>query len=99
MGEAKVWDRHSVKAEVHRLGGSLTEISRQNGLYDAACRQGLAGGSFAGAKAIAKFLGLPVKTLFPGLYSAQLAREERIANASASASQKRGRAADSARAS
>lgn len=98
MAEEKVWDRHSVKAEVHRLGGSLTEISRQAGLYDAACRQGLAGGSYAGAKAIAKFIGKPVRTLFPGLYSAQLAREERIANASGPASQKRDRRADVARA-
>lgn len=95
----KVWDRHSVKAEVERRGGNLSQIARDGGLNAAACRQALAGGHFSGAKAIAKFLGLPIKTLFPGLYTAQLAREERIANASASASQKRAARADVARAS
>jgi len=95
----KVWDRHSVVAEVKRRGETLTGIAKGEGLYDAACRQGVAGGSYAGAKAIAKFLGIPVRTLFPGLYTAQLAREDRTAKASASASQKRSPRADAARAS
>ena len=95
----KVWDRHSVLAEVKRRGQTLRGIAKSAGLYDAACRQGVAGGSYAGAKAIANFLGIPVRTLFPGLYTAQLAREDRIAKGSASASQKRSPRADAARAS
>ena len=99
MAGEKVWDRHSVKAEVERRGGNLSQIARDQGLNAAACRQALAGGHFSGAKAVAKFLGIPVRTLFPGLYTAQLAREDRIAKASASASQKRSPRADAARAS
>lgn len=97
MAGEKVWDRHSIKAEVERQGGTLTGIAQEAGLYDAACRQALAGGSYAGAKAISRFLKIPVGTLFPNLYKAQQAREQRIAKAATAASQKRAPRADAAR--
>lgn len=96
---APVWDRHRVKAEVERAGGTLTGIAKSAGLHEAACRQALGGGSYAGAQAISNFLGLPVKTLFPGLYRTNKVRRERIRKSGSTASQKRSPRADAARAS
>ena len=64
----QVWDRHSIKAEVERRGLSLTGIAIDAGLYESACRQGIAGGSRSGAQAIADALGIPFRTLFPTQY-------------------------------
>jgi Ner family transcriptional regulator len=66
--QEKIWDRHSIKAEVERRGMTLTGIAKDAKLYESACRQGLMGVSKPGANAIAKALGIPFETLFAGLY-------------------------------
>ena len=96
---APVWDRHSIKAEIERRGATLTGLSRKAGLYDAACRQALGGGSYAGAQAISAFLGVPMKTLFPGFYRTTKVRGNRIRKTSPAASQNSARPSAVARAS
>lgn len=65
-----VWDRHSIKAEVHRRGMSLSGIARDAGLADSACRLALMGLNRKGADAIAAALDIPFDTLFPlGMFS------------------------------
>lgn len=62
------WDRAGIIAELHRRGMTLTGIAKDAGLYDSACRQGIGGGSRAGAEAIAKALNVPFEELFPDSY-------------------------------
>jgi Ner family transcriptional regulator len=62
------WDRAGIIAEVHRRGMTLTGIAEAAGLYASACRQGIGGGSRAGAQAIADALDIPFETLFPTSY-------------------------------
>ncbi|TFF20507.1 hypothetical protein E3C22_16490 [Jiella endophytica] len=59
------WDRHSIKAEIHRRGMSLSGIARDAGLPESACRLALMGMNRKGADAIAAALGIPFDTLFP----------------------------------
>ncbi|MHB2265851.1 helix-turn-helix domain-containing protein [Aliihoeflea sp. PC F10.4] len=59
------WDRHSIKAEIHRRGMSLSGIARDAGLSDSACRLALMGLNRKGADAIAVALDIPFDTLFP----------------------------------
>ena len=60
-----VWDRHAIKAEVHRRGMTLTGIARDAGLAENACRKALFGIDRKGADALAVALGIPFDTLFP----------------------------------
>lgn len=60
-----VWDRHSIKTEIHRRGMSLSGIARDAGLTENACRHALMGLNRKGADAIAAALGIPFDTLFP----------------------------------
>ncbi len=62
------WDSHAIKAELARRGYTLTGLALDNGLYASACRQGLMGGSRAGAELIAKVLKVPFRELFPDQY-------------------------------
>lgn len=62
------WDRFKIRAEVHRRGSTLTEIAQQAGIAESSCRMALVGASRAGAEALSAFLGVPLPTLFPGLY-------------------------------
>lgn len=65
-----VWDRHSIKAEVHRRGMSLSGIARDAGLAESACRLALMGLNRKGADAIATALDIPFDVLFPlGMFS------------------------------
>ncbi|EAU40199.1 hypothetical protein FP2506_11602 [Fulvimarina pelagi HTCC2506] len=59
------WDRHTIKAEVHRRGLSLSGIARDADLPESACRLALMGMNRKGADAIAAALGIPFDTLFP----------------------------------
>lgn len=63
------WDRHAIRAEVHRKGLTLTGIALDAGLAESACRRALLGMSRPGALALADALGIPFRTLFPDLYS------------------------------
>lgn len=69
MNEPRKWDRHAIRAEIHRRGMTLTGIAKDAGLYASACRQGLMGLSRPGAEAIAAALKLPFRELFPDAYS------------------------------
>lgn len=63
------WDQFAIKAEVQRNGFTLVGIARDAKIHEGACRQGLIGNSYAGAKAIADALGIPFRELFPSSYS------------------------------
>lgn len=68
MLKPRTWDRHSIRAEVHRRGLTITGIALDAGLYKTACTQALRGGSYPGALAISRALGVPVEELFPDCY-------------------------------
>jgi Ner family transcriptional regulator len=75
--QPREWDRHAINAEVRRRGLNLTDIARDAGLYESACRQGIIGKSRPGAEAIATALGIPFRTLFaPPLYTRGQHRED-----------------------
>ena len=63
------WDRHAIRAEVHRKGLTLTGIAKDAGLAENACRRALLGMSRPGAEALAAALEVPFRTLFPDQYS------------------------------
>jgi Ner family transcriptional regulator len=71
------WDRHSIKAEIHRRGMTLSGIAEDAGLSVSACGHGLTGASRPGAEAIASALGIPFRELFPDSYSKGRHAEER----------------------
>jgi|GEM_PF-1548086 len=94
------WDRHSIKAEVHRRGMSLSGIARDAGLPESACRLALMGMNRKGADAIAGALGIPFDTLFPtGFARSRSSHVKPTAKASAESRQKREAAAAEKRAS
>ncbi|MCX5512239.1 transcriptional regulator [Kaistia algarum] len=64
----KGWDRHAIKAEVHRRGGTLVEIARENGLEPSSTKVALRRRHRAGEKAIAAFLGVDPADLWPERY-------------------------------
>lgn len=68
MSMNEPWDRFRIRSEVHRRGKTLTEIAKEAGLSENACRSALLGGSRNGAIALSEFLGVPLPVLFPGLY-------------------------------
>ena len=65
------WDRFAIRAEIHRRGGSLTQIAKQHGLSEAACRVALIKPCPAGERAIAKYLKVSVRTLWPDRHPAR----------------------------
>ncbi len=62
------WDKHAIKAEIHRRGGKLTQIAVDSGLEPSACRVALVRRNFAGERAIAAFLAIPPVVLWPERY-------------------------------
>ena len=65
------WDKHAIKAEVHRRGATLVGIARAAGLELSACKVALHRRHVAGERAIAGFLGLPPAELWPDRYAAR----------------------------
>lgn len=63
-----VWDKHAIRAEVTRRGGTLTGIALAAGLNEGACRQALTRRHIAGEKALAAFLGMKPEKLWPERY-------------------------------
>lgn len=87
MGEP--WDRFRIRSEVHRRGKTLTEVAKEAGLSENACRVALLGGSRKGAVALSEFLGVPLPVLFPGLYlRTRSARQEPTPKPTAESRQK-----------
>ncbi len=64
-----VWDKHAIRAEVTRRGGTLTGIALTAGLNEGACRQALTRRHIAGERALARFLGVSPEKLWPERYS------------------------------
>lgn len=64
----RIWDRHAIKAEVHRRGASLLAIARKAGLEPSSTRVALVRRHTAGEQAIADFLGVNPAELWPERY-------------------------------
>jgi Ner family transcriptional regulator len=65
---ARKWDTHEIKAELARRGYTLTQLARDNGLPENACRRALSSSCLPGALVIAKTLEVSVQDLWPGRY-------------------------------
>lgn len=59
------WDKHAIKAEVHRRGKTLEALAREARLDPNACRVALHRHHAKGEQAISNFLGIPLSTLWP----------------------------------
>lgn len=82
-----VWDRHSIKAEVHRRGTTLRAIALAAGLHYTACSSALIRRHLAGEKALADFLGLPPNIVWPERYAKPSPWAKRILERRSAASQ------------
>lgn len=91
------WDRHAIKAEVHRRGMTLTGIARDAGLAENACRKALFGIDRKGADALAAALDIPFNTLFPaGFHQSRSSQRHRSAKPAGESRKKSLCTADSA---
>lgn len=68
------WDRHSIKAELHRRGMTLTRLAEINGLNPKTFRSVWARTHRKTEAAIATFLDIPVEDLFPTRYPVRTSR-------------------------
>lgn len=62
------WDRHAIKAEVHRRGLTLVGIARANDLEPSACKVALRRRNYAGERALAEALEMDPAALWPERY-------------------------------
>ena len=62
------WDRHAIKAEIHRRGMTLTRLAQQAGVESSACRAALIRPNIRGERIISDFLGIPRHILWPDRY-------------------------------
>ncbi|MEW6124141.1 MAG: helix-turn-helix domain-containing protein [Pseudomonadota bacterium] len=81
------WDRHTIKAEVHRAGTTLTAIAIAAGLDPSACRSALVRRHIAGEAALAAYLGVAVEILWPERYRRPSPWAKRILDQQGAASQ------------
>lgn len=91
------WDRPAILAEVARKGLTLARIAEEAGLYPAACSQGLNGGSYRGALAVAEAIGVDLREMLPGMYTRRRRTLTNTHNPEGAASQKVAATADIAR--
>lgn len=68
MPRKPVWDKHAIKAEIHRRGQTLTSLDQQFGLNKGDCAVALDRRFPKGERAIAEFLQVPVFKLWPDRY-------------------------------
>ena len=59
------WDRHAIKAEIHRRGQTLTGLARAAGAEPSVCRVALIRRCEKGEEIISRFLGIPRHILWP----------------------------------
>lgn len=85
-----IWDRYSIKAEVHRRGLTLVGIARAAGLEPTACRAALRRRNFAGERAIAEAIDVEPAALWPDRYTG-ISRAQPTRKQGCAASQKGGR--------
>ncbi|MDC7787326.1 helix-turn-helix domain-containing protein [Rhodoplanes sp. TEM] len=82
------WDRHAIKAEVHRRGMTLLGIARGAGLEPSACKVALRRRNYGGERAIAAALGIEPSVLWPERYDARpVSPQQRTRLGSAATSQ------------
>ena len=82
-----MWDRHAIKAEVHRRETTLTAIALAAGLDPSACRSALVRRHIAGEQALADFLGVRPEKIWPDRYAKPSPWAKRILAGQDSASQ------------
>lgn len=68
------WDRHSIKAELHRQGMTLTRLAEMNDLNPNRFRTVWNSTHRKAEAAIAVFLKVPVEELFPDRYPIRSSR-------------------------
>lgn len=88
----KNWDRHEIKAEVHRRGATLLEIALAAKAEPSSTRVALRRRNRCGEMVIAAFLCVPPHELWPDRYSgeAQSIEPQSSPRNAASSSRKRG---------
>ncbi|SDQ18090.1 helix-turn-helix domain-containing protein [Pseudovibrio sp. Tun.PSC04-5.I4] len=59
------WDKHSIKAELHRKGWTLTEIAAREGMHRTTLTKALETGTGRGAELISRYLSIPLEELWP----------------------------------
>ena len=57
----RIWDKHSIKAEIHRRGMTLTRIAEDNGIAPGRLRAVWSRTDRKSEAAVADFLELPVE--------------------------------------
>ena len=82
----------------HLYKRDVRRIAEEAGLYPAACSQGLNGGSYRGALAVAEAIGVSLRDMLPGMYTRRRKPLTNTHNPECSASQNATSAADSVRA-
>lgn len=82
-----VWDRHAIRAEVHRRETTLTAIALAAGLDQSACRSALVRRHLAGERALADFLGIAPEKIWPERYAKPSPWAKRILEGRSAASQ------------
>lgn len=82
-----VWDRHAIRAEVHRSGTTLRAIALAAGLHYTACSSALIRRHLAGEKALADFLGVAPAVIWPERYAKPSPWAKRILERQGAASQ------------
>jgi Ner family transcriptional regulator len=90
------WDRYAIRAAVHRRGKSLTELARDAGVFESACREALVRPCTTGERLIADFLCVPLHELWPERHAAPSSAKTSLKGPS-KASQKPAGQADSRR--
>lgn len=66
------WDKHAIKAEIHRRGETLVGLARKAGLELSACKVALHRRNTAGEAAIAAFLDIDPCVLWPERFAARV---------------------------
>ncbi len=62
------WHPEDIKAAIRKRGKTVTQLARDNGLSDAACRLAFIRPSPTGELVISTFLGVPLQELWPDRY-------------------------------
>ncbi|WP_214240928.1 helix-turn-helix domain-containing protein [Raoultella ornithinolytica] len=62
------WHRADILAAIKKRGGSLAQLSRENGLHERTLYNALERHWPKGERIIADFIGVPVRTIWPERY-------------------------------
>jgi Ner family transcriptional regulator len=70
LSASPTWDRHAIKAELHRRGITFNELSRRHGLYRSQAARVLREPWPRMERIVAEVLGVPAHELWPERYDA-----------------------------